>query len=240
MAGIHDGHRKRITQKLESDALLPHEVLEILLFNLMPRKNTNDIAHRLLARFGSMDGVFEACMSELQEVEGVGEVLARSLYCFGLINRKYLSHRERKAYEGKFDPGQFLSYVKAEYGKENCEVLDLYLLNRNGEVFKRHRFTNGERSSVTLNTKDLSKILLEETPSGIVLVHNHLDGGAVASRADEEMTRSCQIVCNLHDVLLCDHIIYAGEGVYSYYLSGELQKISRSYSLNGISNNLND
>ena len=57
MVGEHEGHRKRIIQKLETGALLDHELLEIMLFSMLPRRNTNDIAHRLLQKFGSIEEI---------------------------------------------------------------------------------------------------------------------------------------------------------------------------------------
>lgn len=54
------------------DAFEEHQVLELLLFFALPRKDTNPIAHRLLKKFGSIAGVFNAPLSELQSVEGVG------------------------------------------------------------------------------------------------------------------------------------------------------------------------
>ena len=56
----HDGHRHRIIEKLDTGVLCEHELLEILLFNALPRRNTNDLAHRLLTAFGSIRGVFSA------------------------------------------------------------------------------------------------------------------------------------------------------------------------------------
>ena len=85
MANEHEGHRKRIIQKLESGTLLDHEVLEILLFASLPRRNTNDIAHRLLQKFGSMQEVFSASQEELKKVKGIGDTTATNLRCIGII-----------------------------------------------------------------------------------------------------------------------------------------------------------
>ena len=68
----HDGHRHRIIEKLDTGVLCEHELLEILLFNALPRRNTNDLAHRLLTAFGSIRGVFSASVEQLKLVDGVG------------------------------------------------------------------------------------------------------------------------------------------------------------------------
>ena len=74
---MHEGHRKRMLERLAQggENLQEHELLEILLFNAIPRKNTNEIAHNLLNAFGNIDGVFGAEFSQLSEIEGVGRVL---------------------------------------------------------------------------------------------------------------------------------------------------------------------
>ena len=77
----HAGHRKRLIEKLEKGMLHEHEVLEALLFNAVPRKNTNDLAHRLLAEFGSVPAVLEAPISLLKKVDGVGESVAAYIKC---------------------------------------------------------------------------------------------------------------------------------------------------------------
>jgi DNA repair protein RadC len=85
----HSGHRKRIIAKLDKNVLLEHELLEIFLFNAIPRRNTNDIAHRLLARFKSIRGVLDASVAELKTVEGVGENVAAYLVTAGAFFKKY-------------------------------------------------------------------------------------------------------------------------------------------------------
>ena len=67
---MHEGHRRRMYEKLKNDSLLEdHELLEILLFNAFQRKNTNPIAHALLDRFGTLSGVFGADYNKLITVD---------------------------------------------------------------------------------------------------------------------------------------------------------------------------
>ena len=79
---LHEGHRKRLRARYERAGLLDfadHEILELLLFDYLPRVNTNPIAHRLLNRFGTLDKVFAASEAELCEIEGIGPKTAKRL-----------------------------------------------------------------------------------------------------------------------------------------------------------------
>ena len=230
MAGEHDGHRKRMIQKLETGILLDHELLEIMLFSMQPRKNTNDIAHRLLQTFGSIEEIFCAPMEELVKVKGVGESTAANIRCIGIVYRKYFI-RKREEYEGPYELNNFVSFLKEQYTFLDCEVFDVYLLGKSKEIVKRKRYTNTEGFEVHLTAAALSKLLTEEKPAGIVIVHNHPTGLPVTSKSDDETTMRCQLVCSMHNAVLCDHIIYSPSGVYSYYYSGKLRKISEAYSV---------
>ena len=88
MGSVHQGHRARQRKKLLENgprAFADHELLEMLLYYAIPRRDTNELAHRLLERFGSLQGVFSAPVEELSTVEGVGENAA-VLLSLSLIN----------------------------------------------------------------------------------------------------------------------------------------------------------
>ena len=71
---IHAGHRERMMKKVKDtpDGLLDYELLEILLFNMLPRINTNPLAHKLIKTFGSVEKVITASVDELMAIKGVG------------------------------------------------------------------------------------------------------------------------------------------------------------------------
>lgn len=227
---LHDGHRARMRQKAEKGELEEHEWLEVLLFNAIPRRNTNEIAHALLLRFGSIQRVFSARTEDLLSVDGVGESVATYLRTVGCFYEKF-REKEEKRYYGKFEHNAFLSFVNDSYYGIEVEVLDLYLLNGEGLVVDKKRFSVEQLYSVKVIPEELTSFLLQREGSGVVMVHNHPRGDACPSAADDAMTKNCQLLCSMHNRLLCDHVIYAPNGVYSYYLSERMQGISRRYSV---------
>ena len=229
----HAGHRARLIEKLDKNVLEDHEMLEALLFNAIPRRNTNDLAHRLLAQFGSIKGVFDASMSELKSVNGIGESVAAYLYCIGQFYKKYYEPNEQ-SYPEKYTSDKFVSFVKMQYAKITHEVLDFYFLNGVGDIIGWKRFTDKHEHHVVLNPALLAKYLMETKAEGVVAVHNHPVGTPFSSEYDDEATSKMQVVCSIQNVLLCDHIIFAGGDVYSYYQSGKMKKISNDYSLTNL------
>ncbi len=226
---LHDGHRQRIIRRLDEDSLEDHELLEILLFIALPRKNTNDLAHRLLAEFGTVPRVLSATLEQLQRVDGVGVSLAAHIKVCGKICQRFFANRN-SGYIGKFDRETFFPYVMQLYAKETHEVMDVYLLDFEKKVFGYKRFTSDKLYTVRFAPEDFAKMMVEDSPAGIVLVHNHPFGEAKPSSLDDEMTKKCQLLCSAHNIMLCDHIVYSPDGIYSYYLSGRLKEISELYS----------
>lgn len=224
----HDGHRSRIIEKLDTGTLLEHEVLEILLFNAQPRKNTNDLAHRLLATFGNMKNIFAATVEELCSVRGVGPSVASYLCTIGIFCRKYYQSSEDSPV---FTHEAFLAFVKKEYAPLETEVLDLYLLGGDGGILNRRRFAEGDKFAVRIEPSAFATFINENKTAGVICVHNHPHGKPAPSQKDDDATKQCQLLCSFGNVVFCDHVIYSPEGLYSYYLSGKLKKISEKCSV---------
>lgn len=223
---LHSGHRERMFAKLYRGGLCEHELLETLLFFAIPRRNTNDIAHRLIQRFGSVGGVFNASLEELELVKGMGKNSTRFIQCVGAILRecKTSIQRDLPTY---YNIQEFAGYVKVEYADKSKEVMDVYLLNDEMKIFMRRRFL-GDEDSVTVLMKWVQKLLVDCTPTGIVVVHNHPVGSSQPSIADRIAAEKFQTLCMQADVLLCDFCIYSPEGVLSYYRNGELRRVANA------------
>ena len=235
----HGGHRQRIIKKLEQGVLLEHELLEVFLFNAIPRRNTNDIAHKLLAQFKTMRGVFNAKLEELKRVDGIGESVAAYIVCAGKIFEKFYEF-DKMVIPVHFDQNSFFSFVKSAYAKEEKEVLDFYLFDEEKKIINRKRFSRFESSKVDLDPTEFTKILVEEKPVGVVAVHNHPNGTCAPSKADDKTTAQLLLATSFQNILFCDHFIYGNDGVYSYYLDGKMKEYSEKYSVGALTKNENE
>lgn len=231
----HAGHRARLFAKYKNEYLTDSEFLELLLFYAIPRRNTNDIAHALLAKYGSLRAVLSADDADLKKITGVGDsALAFLKHLNELCIRYRVDQPLYSPLTSKTKYEDFWKELDQIYADEQCEVVDVYLLDSDSQIFNSRRLAVGGVSSVEFQPPLLSKILLEMSPAGIVIVHNHPSGGTQPSAADKAMTEKCQVLCSLHNVMFCDHVIYGGGQKYSYYDSGKLQPISVRFSIENI------
>lgn len=228
---LHAGHRQRLIRKFEQGELLEHELLEMLLFNAFARRNTNDLAHRLLAEFGSIQEIFNAEIKDLCRVEGIGVNAAAYLACIGKFFKAYEKCEKEEVYPEFFDSESFFPYVKSAYNSEENEVLDVYLISGDMRISYRKRYTAESDSFVEVDTGKLARLINEKKPSGIVLVHNHPKGRATPSETDDAMTKQVQIMCSIYGVLFLDHIIYSHVDIYSYYSAKRMQEFAKTFSL---------
>lgn len=226
---MHEGHRQRMYEKLNNgDDLFDHEVLEILLYGICPRVNTNPIAHALLERFVSISEVFNASVDELKEVEGVGENVARYIKAVGLCAERAGSIGNAPTLKTLGDCKRFIDLRLR--GKSE-EFVELYLVNKAGRVLRIFTYTTSEKSRAAAKVDVVARNIALVRPHGVIIAHNHVDGTAYPSEYDDNFTRIVQFVCNMNDTLLLDHLIYLSrDEIFSYRDDGRLDETKSCYN----------
>lgn len=231
----HDGHRQRLLKKVQMEEPLEwHEYLEALLYYCIPRVNTNETAHRLLSTFGSVEGVFSADAESLKRVKGIGDNSAAFLRMMSKFIKYYLNNRMERTYPKKFDAAEFLRILPSMYASETKEVFDCYLLDESSNIILRKRFTSDRATTVFINPQEISAILANCHPHGVVFVHNHIDFNCMPSRQDDRTTAQLQLMCSMQNVRMLDHFICSSTGAYSYYDNNRMQEISRRFSVGAL------
>ena len=215
-------------ERLETGAehFQDHELLEVLLYNAIPRSNTNPLAHALISSFGSLAGVFGASIRELMLVRGVGKRTAEYIKCIGLCFERV--HPAPKSHPLYFSPKEFGSYLEGEYRGKSKEVLELFCLDKLGRIIFRKSFLSGESNEVKAEPTEISELLLVQKPHTLVASHNHPFGSSRPSSQDDTFTKQLLLMCHLHNVRLGDHIIVGCDGTYSYRASGKLDRMRNS------------
>ena len=223
MENLHKGHRERMKERFDSHGLAAFsdvEALEMLLFYAIPRSNTNELAHRLLRRFGSYRAVLEADASELELVEGVGQNASRLICLVREMNRRYLI-------SGRGDGGNVLkgtewavAYLKPLFAYATDELAYALSLNSAGRVMRCHQLARGVSNRVEFSARQIVEIAIHDNAANILMAHNHLSDVALPSRADIAATKQIRSTLAGIGVGLTDHIIVSGEEYVSMRDSG--------------------
>ncbi len=222
---MHEHHRDRLRDKVfvNVEALNEYEKLELILFNAMPRKNTNDIAHRLIDEFGSTYNVLNSSIEQLIRIQGVGKTISSYLVTLGAVLKQC------KKADDKFPPVFSFNDVKEPlinaYKDFNEEAFMVFFLDKNNMIFERKIIHGNSRVKVDIDLTELSKQVLMSKPAAMIIAHNHLNGVCFPSDDDDNATEKIIMVLMLAGVPLLDHIIVSGNEVYSYYYDGRLDKI---------------
>lgn len=206
----HAGHRERMRERFYKnglDGFSDHEILEILLFYVYAQKNTNDLGHLLLQRFGTLNAVFDAEYEELLQVEGIGERAAMLIKLMPEIARKYYGNDRVNISMKKAESR--CSYFLKELSARSEEVVMLACLTDNWWLHSLHTVASGSPDQVQIDPQKLMRIALASGCTTFVLAHNHPKGIAIASYEDIMVTDSIRRLLENVRLRLVDHIIVA-------------------------------
>ena len=224
---IHKNHRKRMKEtylKSGFESMSDVEKLEFMLFFAIGRKDTNPIAHRLIDTFGSFQSVLEAPICALATVEGMGEHSA--IFINSLLNI-CASYGTNKCI-GEIYGTKNASEIAVDLFK-GCyhEKLFVICLNKSNKILNVRCVGCGTASEINIDIRDITKAAIENKCERILLVHNHPKGSAFPSDEDTIFTNKVMLSCIINDIEIIDHLIVAGENVFSFEASGVLSEIKR-------------
>mgnify|MGYP002351638105 CR=1 FL=1 len=219
---MHEGHRDRLRNKLikyGADSLEKHEILELLLYYAVPRRNTNDIAHRLIDAFGSISGIMDAPMSSLVDVDGIGEKSAVLLKLIPVLTRLYTEDK----YQNKdkiMNEEKIHDIIEHKFiGREN-ENIALMLMDSKMKLLFFGIVNEGNANSVDMYISKIISLTIKYSAVYAVIAHNHPSGIALPSTDDIATTRELSTALKLVSVRLLDHIIVADDDSISLHSSG--------------------
>lgn len=223
--GIHDGHRERLKQTyLEHGLDRMHDInaLELLLFYAVARRDTNELAHALLSRFGSLDGVFHASVEELVEVPGIGKNTAILLTLLPQIMKKSAVSKtsEIRQITSSRDAGK---YLVPRFAEEQDEVVLMLCLDGKKSILCCCELGRGVVNAVNVNTRMVVEKALKTKASSVILAHNHPSGLAIPSREDSIVTKNLYNALEIVGIRLEDHIIVADGDYVSMADTGMIQ-----------------
>jgi len=208
------GHRQRLKDRFVNggpESLPDYELLELVLFSAIPRRDTKPVAKRLLERFGSFAEVINASSNRLMEVEGVGTAAvtqlkiirasALRLMRIGIMQKPVLASWNA-----------VLDYCRAAMGFEGREQFRILFLDRKNRLIADEVQQEGTVDHTPVYIREIVKRALELSASALILVHNHPSGDPTPSRADIDMTRQIVEAAKPLGIAIHDHIIVGRQG----------------------------
>jgi DNA repair protein RadC len=229
---MHKDHRSRVKNRFLAEGLdhfEPHNILELLLFYAIPQRDTNELAHMLINRFGSLTGVFDASVDELMTVPGIKEHSAILIKMIPSLARIY-SIEKNKIGKALTSTTAWGEYFVNRYIGLKVETVFLLLLDNKFNVIDCVKLHEGDVNSASFSMRKMVEIIYAKNAPMVVLAHNHPSGIAIPSPEDLATTQAMMQSFRLLDIRLLGHIIVAGDQ-YIDILDSK-NKVNLSFSRN--------
>lgn len=219
-----EGHRVRMRSRLLTAgpaALADHELLEMVLFLGLPRRDTKPIARALLGRFGSFAGAISAPMAELRGIEGLGEAGAAALKTVqAAALRLVRAEIDGRPVLNNWD--KLMEYLNAAMSRDRVEVFRVLFLDARNRLLADEAQAQGTVNHTPVYPREVVKRALELHAVSIVLAHNHPSGDPAPSRQDIDMTLEVREAARVLGVRLQDHVVIGNGRWFSFAHEGLL------------------
>jgi DNA repair protein RadC len=219
-----EGHRARMRNRLLGagpEALADHEMLEMLLFLALPRRDTKAIARALLARHGSFARVIAAAPPDLRATEGLGEAGIAALKLAHAAALRLL-RAEIVGQPVLNDWDRLMAYLNAELARERVEQFRVLFLDNRNRLLADEAQARGTVNHTPVYPREVVKRALELQASALILVHNHPSGDPSPSPDDIAMTQEVKAAATALSIVLHDHVIVGNGRWLSFRREGLL------------------
>jgi len=204
-----------------AEALADHEMLEMVLFLALPRRDTKPVARALLGRFGSFGGVIAAPVNDLRGIEGLGEAGTAALKLVqGAALRLMRAEVMERPVLSNWD--RLLDYLSAALARERVEQFRVLFLDARNRLLADEAQSRGTVNHTPVYPREVVKRALELHATALILVHNHPSGDPTPSHEDVAMTEEVKAAASVLSVTLHDHIIIGNGRWLSFRQQGLL------------------
>jgi len=210
----YHGHRERLRQRLlaaGAEAVPDYELLELVLFGALPRRDVKPLAKALLARFGSFTSVVTAPPARLKEVKGVGDAVVATLKIVHAAANRF-ARGEVNRREPLSSWSAVLDYCRTAQAFAEIEQFRILFLDKRNQLIADEVQQTGTVDHTPVYPREVVKRALELSATAVVLVHNHPGGDPTPSRADVDMTRRIVEIARPLGIEVHDHIIVGRDG----------------------------
>lgn len=217
-------HRQRLrTRFLEggAQAVPDYEMLELVLFRAIPRRDVKPLARALLDRFGDFASVLSAPEDQLQEVSGVGVAVVTELRIVEAAAHRLTRARVMQRHVIS-SWAALLDYCRATMAHREVEQFRVFYLDRKNTLIADEEQGRGTVDHVPVYPREIVKRALHLNASALILVHNHPSGDPTPSTADIDMTAQVQRAADALGIAVHDHVVIGRAAEVSFRAEGYL------------------
>lgn len=213
-----EGHRERLRHRLVEGgpkAVQDYEVLEMILFRAIPRRDVKELAHQLIADFGDLSAVLSAPPNVLQQYKGISE---RTVAEFKIVETAALrlgqSKLNHRSVLQNWDA--LVVYCRTQLAEKPTEQFHVIFLNKQNHILADEVMGNGTIDHTPVYPREVIKRALELNAAALILVHNHPSGDPSPSKADIDMTNRIKDLASQFNMVLHDHLIIGRNNEVSF------------------------
>ena len=212
---MHTGHRDRMRERFrngDEQQFASHELLEMVLYSAIPRKDTNALAHRLIAAFGSLRGVLCASEEALLQVEGMTPTAAFAINAICAMTRR--AYSETPASTIISNTSQMCEYAAAYLVGYEVEKILCICLDVSGKVIASKILSSGTSSTVMVHVQHVVSFAINHRAHAVIIAHNHPADNVSPSKEDMELTQSLETAMHGIGIDFIDHLVVGRFSVY--------------------------
>ena len=217
-------HRSRLRGRFMTGgagAMPDYELLELVLFRSIPRRDVKPLAHALLLAFGDFNRVITAPVERLREIDGIGDAVITDLKILEAAAHRMARSKVMKRHViSSWDA--ILDYCHTTMAHRQTEQFRVLYLDRKNTLIADEEQARGTVDHVPVYPREVAKRALELNASALILVHNHPSGDPTPSQSDIDMTARIQDACNALSLTLHDHLIIGKSRELSFRTEGYL------------------
>lgn len=204
---------------LGAEVLSDAELLAIFLRVGVTGKSAVDLARDLLTQFGSLNAIFAANEHELSQVHGIGASKYVQLQAIFEMSRRALNEQLQQR-DVLTSPQQVRDFLVLKLGSYTKEVFLVLFLDTQNRMLAMEEMFVGTLTQASVYPREVLKRALHHNAASVIFAHNHPNGVAKPSQADELLTKELKQALALVDVRVLDHFIVAGNATLSFSEKG--------------------
>ena len=226
-----DGHRGRLRERFLTgglDGFLDYEVVELLLTLATPRKDCKDAAKRAMAKFKTLQGVFEADPGELQEVEGIGPKNMLGIKLIKAVADRFLA-KKVVGRDAICNSGDLFAYLNTSIRDKTRECFVAVFLDSKNRVIAMQTLFEGTLTASSVYPREVVRAALQHHAAALIFAHNHPSGEPRPSAEDRAITRQLVFAGRIMGISVHEHLIIGDNRYFSFADQGHIARMNAEF-----------